>query len=616
MCGICGITWSDKDLIKLMGNACKHRGPEQEGFYLDNEVSLCCERLRVMDLRDIGGQPIHNENETVWAVQNGEIYNFKKIKNELERENHKFYSNTDTEVLVHLYEKYGENFVEHLDGMFACAIWDLKNKKLIIVRDRLGVKPLYYWFKNNHLIFASEIKSILQYEEVKREMNYEGLAQFVTYAYTIDGQTLLKDINELLPGHKLTYDISKKIIKIKKYWDFKLNENTFSEKENYENVKELLENAINKRRISDAPLGALLSGGLDSSVMVAILSKFSEKTIKTFTTGFGNDLDEFEEAKIVAEHCGTDHKEVLIDFSDLTKSLPKILWHMELPFGRPSILSNYMISKEIKKFVTVAYTGEGSDELFGGYNRYLPFVKDNSFFEKTGNYEAVTSGFFKDENFRNDIFSNDVLKHLKNDNHPSIVFKNILEENSMYKTLNNVLYFELKTEIPGAQTWRIDRTASAHAMELREPFLDYKLIEYTASVPENLKINPNKEFTKKYLLQRIGSDLLPEKIVKRKKFPWGIPFYDYFQVEFLPVAKALIEESIKNKRSYLNIESLKINSLSEKILNSKINNSKEKEIDDNILRQTLFLFNLEMWYKMFIESDNFKNPTLEINKFI
>ena len=495
MCGICGITWTDKDLIKLMGNACKHRGPEQEGFYLDDDVSLCCERLRVMDLRDIGGQPIHNEDETVWAVQNGEIYNFKKLKNNLEQKDHKFYSNTDTEVLVHLYEEYGENFVDYLDGMFACAIWDLKNKKLIIARDRLGVKPLYYWFKNDQLIFASEIKSILQYEEVKREINYEGLAQFVTYAYTIDGQTLLKDINELLPGHKLTYDISEKIIKIKKYWNFKLTENTFSEKENYENVKELLENAINKRKISDAPLGALLSGGLDSSVMVAILNKFSEKTIKTFTTGFGNDLDEFVEAKIVAEHCETDHKEILIDFSDLTKSLPKILWHMELPFGRPSILSNYMVSKEIKKFVTVAYTGEGSDELFGGYNRYLPFVKDSSFFEKTKNYEAVTSGFFKDKNFRNEIFSNKVLKHLKNNNHPSIIFKNILEKNSMYGTLNNVLYFELKTEIPGAQTWRIDRTASAHAIELREPFLDYKLIEYTASVPENLKINPNKEFS-------------------------------------------------------------------------------------------------------------------------
>ena len=616
MCGICGITWTDKDLIKLMGNACKHRGPEQEGFYLDENVSLCCERLRVMDLRDIGGQPIHNEDETVWAVQNGEIYNFKKLKNNLEQKDHKFYSNTDTEVLVHLYEEYGENFVDYLDGMFACAIWDLKNKKLIIARDRLGVKPLYYWFKNKHLIFASEIKSILQYEEVKREINFEGLSQFVTYAYTIDGQTLLKDINELLPGHKLTYDLLEKTIEVKKYWDLKLEKNTFSENENFEKVKHLLEDAVDKRRISDAPLGALLSGGLDSSVMVAILNKFSEKPIKTFTTGFGNDLDEFEEAKIVAEHCGTDHKEILINFSDLTKSLPQILWHMELPFGRPSILSNYMVSKEIKKFVTVAYTGEGSDELFGGYNRYMPFVKDNNFFQKTKNYEAITSGFFKDEKMRSEIFSDNVLKHFKNNHHPSVVFNNILKRNSEHGVLNSVLYFELKTEIPGAQTWRIDRTASAHAIELREPFLDYKLIEYTASVPDNLKINPDKEFTKKYLLQKIGNNLLPEKIVKRKKFPWGIPFYEYFRVEFLPISKTLIEESIRNKRSYLNTDSLKINTLSERILNTKIENSKEKEIDDNILRQTLFLFNLEMWYKMFIESDNFKNPNLSLNGYL
>jgi len=616
MCGICGITWTDKDLIKLMGNACKHRGPEQEGFYLDDDVSLCCERLRVMDLRDIGGQPIHNEDETVWAVQNGEIYNFKKLKNNLEQKDHKFYSNTDTEVLVHLYEEYEENFVDYLDGMFACAIWDLKNKKLIIARDRLGVKPLYYWFKNKHLIFASEIKSILQYEEVKREINHEGLSQFVTYAYTIDGQTLLKDINELLPGHKLTYDLLEKTIEVKKYWDLKLEKNTFSENENFEKVKKLLEDAVEKRRTSDAPLGALLSGGLDSSVMVAILNKFSEKPIKTFTTGFGNDLDEFEEAKIVAEYCGTDHNEIMIDFSDLTKSLPKILWHMELPFGRPSILSNYMVSKEIKKFVTVAYTGEGSDELFGGYNRYLPFVKDNNFFQKTKNYEAITSGFFKDEKMRSEIFSDNVLKHFNNNNHPSVVFNNILKRNSEHGVLNNVLYFELKTEIPGAQTWRIDRTASAHAIELREPFLDYKLIEYTASVPDNLKINPDKEFTKKYLLQKIGNNLLPEKIVKRKKFPWGIPFYEYFRVEFLPIAKTLIEESIRNKRSYLNTDSLKINTLSERILNTKIENSKEKEIDDNILRQTLFLFNLEMWYKMFIESDNFKNPNLSLNGYL
>ena len=616
MCGIGGITWTDKDLIKLMGNACKHRGPEQEGFYLDDNVSLCCERLRVMDLRDIAGQPIHNEDETIWAIQNGEIYNFKKLKKELEEKAHKFYSNTDTEVLVHLYEEYGKNFVDHLDGMFACAIWDLKNKKLIIARDRLGVKPMYYWFKDNNLIFASEIKSILQYEEVERELNFSGLCQFVTYAYTIDGQTLLKNINELLPGHRLTYDISEKSLKIEKYWDLRLEKNTFAENENFDQVKKLLENAIDKRKVSDAPIGALLSGGLDSSVMVAMLTKLTDSPVQTFTTGFGNELDEFDEAQIVAEHCKTNHTEILIDFSDLTKSLPKILWHMEFPFGRPSILSNYMVSEAIKKYVTVAYTGEGSDELFGGYNRYVPYAKDPEYFKKEDNLESISSGFFKNKEFREEIFSNNVLQYYKNENHPSNIFQKSIQSNINHSALNNALLFELKTEIPGAQTWRIDRTSSAHAVELREPFLDYKLVEFCASVPSHLKINKKKNFTKKYILQKIASELLPEKIVKRKKFPWGIPFYDYFKKEFLPIAQNVIDKSMKNKRDYINMGYSKLESLTNKINNSNIKNSKDKEIDDNILRQTMFLFNLEIWHQIFLDGDNFKNPVLDINKFI
>tara|TARA_B100000749_G_scaffold4177_1_gene3400 strand:+ start:5978 stop:7828 length:1851 start_codon:yes stop_codon:yes gene_type:complete len=616
MCGIGGITWTDKDLIKLMGNACKHRGPEQEGFYLDDNVSLCCERLRVMDLRDIAGQPIHNEDETIWAIQNGEIYNFKKLKKELEEKAHKFYSNTDTEVLVHLYEEYGKNFVDHLDGMFACAIWDLKNKKLIIARDRLGVKPMYYWFKDNNLIFASEIKSILQYEEVERELNFSGLCQFVTYAYTIDGQTLLKNINELLPGHRLTYDISEKSLKIEKYWDLRLEKNTFAENENFDQVKKLLENAIDKRKVSDAPIGALLSGGLDSSVMVAMLTKLTDSPVQTFTTGFGNELDEFDEAQIVAEHCKTNHTEILIDFSDLTKSLPKILWHMEFPFGRPSILSNYMVSEAIKKYVTVAYTGEGSDELFGGYNRYVPYAKDPEYFKKEDNLESISSGFFKNKEFREEIFSNNVLQYYKNENHPSNIFQKSIQSNINHSALNNALLFELKTEIPGAQTWRIDRTSSAHAVELREPFLDYKLVEFCASIPSHLKINKKNNFTKKYILQKIASELLPEKIVKRKKFPWGIPFYDYFKKEFLPIAQNVIDKSMKNKRDYINMGYSKLESLTNKINNSNIKNSKDKEIDDNILRQTMFLFNLEIWHQIFLDGDNFKNPVLDINKFI
>ena len=615
MCGICGISWTDKDLIKLMGSACKHRGPEHEGFYVDDHVSLCCERLRIIDLSDNGSQPIHNEDQTIWVVLNGEIYNFKDLQKSLEKK-HNFYTNTDTEVIVHAYEEFGEDCLQKLDGMFAFALWDMNKKKLFIARDRLGVKPLYYCVKSDKLLFASEIKSILQDPDIQRKLNYEALCQFVTYAYTIDGQTMFDGINELLPGHKLIFTFEEKKIKIERYWNLQLTENLRSDEENLGTLRQLLENAIDKRRVSDAPLGALLSGGLDSSVMVALLAKISDSPVRTFTTGFGNELDEFNEARIVAEHCGTDHKEIMIDHSELIDTLPSILWHMEFPYGRPSILSNFMVSKTIKKYVTVAYTGEGSDELFGGYNRYLIFTKNYSKQSLEQKVESIPSGFFNNKKTREETFSTKVLKNYNGKTHPSKAFGKFVIENKKYSLFNTALLFELKTEIPGAQTWRIDRTGSAHAVELREPFLDYHLVEFCASLPEKLKINFDNDLSKKYILQKLAKDILPEKIAKRKKFPWGIPFYDFFNSEFMPVAQSIIEKSIKNRRPYMNLNKFNLETISQKIIQYKVNRTKEKEIDDQILRQTLFLFNLEMWYQLFIESENFENPTLEINKFI
>ena len=615
MCGICGITWDNKELIKKMGNACKHRGPEHEGFYVDDHVSLCCERLRIIDLSDMASQPIHNEDQTIWVVLNGEIYNFRDLRQTLEKK-HNFYTNTDTEVIVHAYEEFGENFLQKLDGMFAFALWDMEKKTLLIARDRLGVKPLYYCVKSDKLLFASEIKSILQDADVQRKLNYDALCQFVTYAYTIDGQTMFNGISELLPGHKLIFSFRDKKIKIEKYWDLQLTENTRTEEENLRMLRPLLENAINKRRVSDAPLGALLSGGLDSSVMVALLAKLSDKPVRTFTTGFGNELDEFDEAKIVAEHCGTDHKEIMIDYSELINNLPSILWHMEFPYGRPSILSNFMVSNAIKKYVTVAYTGEGSDELFGGYNRYLIFTKNYSKQKLEQKIESISSGFFNNKKTREETFSDKVLKNYEGKTHPSKVFGEFVIKNKKYGLLNTALLFELKTEIPGAQTWRIDRTGSAHAVELREPFLDHHLVEFCASLPEKLKINFDNSISKKYILQKLAKDILPQKIVQRKKFPWGMPFYDFFNAEFMPIAKSFIEKSIKNRRSYLNVNKINLEKVSNKIIQYNGNKTKEKEIDDHVLRQTLFLFNLELWHRIFIDTNDLKNQPLSLEKLI
>jgi len=614
MCGICGISWDDQNLIRLMGRACKHRGPEQEGFYIDQNVSFCCERLKIIDLSENAKQPLHNEDQTIWVILNGEIYNFKEIRNELENK-HKFYTDSDTEVILHAYEEYGDNFLSKLNGMFAFAIYDTKKKKIIVARDRMGVKPLYYHFEDEKLTFASEIKSIFQNKEIPRVINNDALCQFLVYSYTIDNQTMFKDIKELPPGHKLEYSYTEKKIRIDRYWSLDFKENNFDESKNLEILKKLLTNAIDVRQVSDAPIGALLSGGLDSSIIVGILSKLSENPVKTFTTGFGHDLDEFNEAKLVADHCGTDHKEIVLNYSDLIKTMPTIVWHMEFPFGRPSILSNFMVSKEIKKYVTVAYTGEGSDELFGGYNRYITYANDADKVPIEQKIKSITSGFFKDKNTIEKFFSKNISDFFDGANNPLNSFGNVVKtmDGSL---LNKALFFEMKTEIPGAQTWRIDRTASAHAVELREPFLDYKLVEFGLSIPSKFKINQQNELVKKYILQKLASEILPNEIVGRKKFPWGIPFLDFFKNEFIPVAKILIEKSITEKRPYLNIDEKYLSTIFQKIDDKLSDDSKNIEIDDLILRQILFLFNLELWYRIFLENENIQDVNLSINKFL
>ena len=612
MCGICGITWDDHDLIKLMGNACKHRGPEQEGFYVDKNISLCCERLKIQDLSEHAKQPIHNEDETVWVILNGEIYNFQDLRNEL-KEKHQFYTNSDTEVILHAYEEYGEECISKLNGMFAFAIYDIKKKKLVIFRDRLGVKPLFFTNTKNGLLFASEIKSILQCEEVKREINFDAVGQFVTYAYTIDGQTLIKSIRELLPGNKLVYDLETQKYNIEEYWNLQINEENNSEEYFIKKLENILTNSVKQRMISDAPLGAFLSGGLDSSIMVALMNKNSDEAIKTFTTGFNHELDEFKEAKIVSEYCNTDHTEINLTYEELTSSLPTVLWHMEFPFGRPSILSNFLASKEIKKHVTVAFTGEGSDECFGGYNRYLPFVDKNLDKSKLPNF--VSSGFFKNKKIVEEIFNEKIQDKFNGENHPNYIWQKVVNQNKRDNYLNTILKHELKTEIPGAQTWRIDRMGSAHAVELREPFLDYRLVEFSLTIPENLKIN-QKENRKKIILQKMALKYLPKEIVYRKKFPWGVPFFDFFKTEFLSVAEDFLRKSIFNENQFFNSKSERILEMCKTISNVTTNNSKDIEINDLLLRQILFLFNLELWKKMFIDNDNFRTPKLKIDDYL
>lgn len=375
MCGIVGFNWRDETLVKKMMATVQHRGPDESGCYLDEHMSLGHQRLKVIDLLT-GKQPIHNEDGSIQIIFDGAIYNYLELKESLLQKGHRFDTNSDTEVIVHAYEEYDTACVKHLEGVFAFAIWDASKKCLFLARDRLGVKPLYYYTKSNKFIFASELKAILEYERVEREVDLGALNEFFTYRYVPSERTLIENIYKLLPGNILILKDGK--IKTSQYWD--LVENISDESEEYyvAKLRELLRKSVKQCLISEVPLGVFLSGGLDSSCVVALMSEITGN-IKTFSVGFGGEgKDELEYARFVSQYFGTDHHEVNVSEKDLSL-LPEMVWCLDEPIGDAATLPTYVLSKLVKKEVTVVLAGEGGDELFAGYDNYKIMMLGHNF---------------------------------------------------------------------------------------------------------------------------------------------------------------------------------------------------------------------------------------------
>ena len=379
MCGIAGIVGIEsKEVIKSMCDVIRHRGPDDCGYYIDKNISLGHRRLSIIDLKT-GKQPIHNEDETIWIVYNGEVYNFQELRKDLKEKGHKFYTETDTETLVHAYEEYGDSFVRHLRGMFSFALWDSKKRRLILASDRIRIKPLYYSFQDDVLILASEIKCLLRSGYLKPEMNRKALFRFMMLRYIPGDMTIIKGVNKLPPGHMLVYEKGK--ISTRGYWDLNIIEDnkepiTF----HLDGLRDQLSDSIRLRLISDVPLGAFLSGGIDSSIIVGIMSQFMEEPVRTFSVGF--DIEEYSElkyARIVAEHFDTDHNEIIITPEKFIKKLPEIVWYMDEPIGDPTIIPTYFVSELARKKVKVVLSGEGGDEMFAGYPRYTAAAKREKF---------------------------------------------------------------------------------------------------------------------------------------------------------------------------------------------------------------------------------------------
>ncbi|MGV8124322.1 MAG: asparagine synthase (glutamine-hydrolyzing) [Candidatus Xenobiia bacterium LiM19] len=545
MCGFLGIyskgEKTDVNLDSFM-KLINHRGPDSTSFYHNDSKSLSMgfARLSIIDL-ETGNQPVFNEDKSVVVLFNGEIYNYQELTAQLKKSGHHFATKGDSETIAHLYEEYGEEFLQHLEGMFAIVLWDEKRKILYLARDRFGIKPLYYYNKNSHLIFASEIKPILHFPSVSREFSDDALSQYVSYGYTLAPHTIFKDIKKVLPGHYFT--ITKDTIIDKKYWD--LNAPQYSEstlEETKSSILNLFDRSIQLHLRSDVPLGAFLSGGIDSGLLVARATKFLP-SLKTYTLKFADSsLDESSLASLVAERYETQHQCFTVESKDLCNMLPSILWYCDEPLADSGVLPNYIICHLAKKDgVRVVLSGAGGDELFAGYTYFFPTAMEKRLLKSP----VLVNGISVCTDFLNPELARKLRRALSYHSRPAehyvghVTATSLRERNLLLKYknsndtvrkeyfnsfqgdfLNAKLYSDIKTYLTEDLMLLTDRTTMAHSLEGRVPFLHHPFVEKAMSIPSEIKA-PGDE--RKWLLKEIAKAFLPEKIIHAPKSGFNSP---------------------------------------------------------------------------------------------
>lgn len=574
MCGISGVfhfknqNIVDEEVLKRMNGILKHRGPDDEGVYVskDGKLGLGFRRLSIIDLSPAGHQPMSNEDGTIWTVFNGEIYNFQEIRRELEKKGHTFKSKTDTETILHTYEDHGTEAVQKLNGMFSVALWDEKKRKLWLVRDRLGIKPLYYTVQNKSIIFASEIKAILEYPGIKRKLDEEALFHYLTFSCCPAPMTLFEGIKKLAAGFYLTVDENG--VKETQYWDVvggtkgKERRSKHDEKYFRENIREILKDSVKRQMVCDVPFGVFLSGGIDSSTNVALMTEARGKPVDSFSVNI-KDLplyDEFSWARKVAKTFNSNHHEITVEPKDLMSFLPILADATCDPNGDPVCFPLYFVSKLIKDSgVIVAQVGEGSDELFAGYNQYmlvvnfwkkwwkklevLPSPLKKLLFElskisKHPGYDlhkeqlrklACAEEFFWggaiafSEFTKWDILSDEFKRRHDGTSSFDVIkpyYKKIDSDAPETDFLNRMIYLELKIRLPELLLMRVDKITMANSIEARVPFLDHRLVELAMQIPMDLKLKNN---ISKYVLKEAVRGIIPDEIINRKKQGFSAP---------------------------------------------------------------------------------------------
>ena len=604
MCGVCGIINCDREntvnqnLIKKMCDTIIHRGPDDDGFYVNENVGLGMRRLSIIDL-STGKQPISNENGKIWIVFNGEIYNFKELKAELEKAGHKFKTQTDTEAIVHAYEEYGESCVKKLNGMFAFAIWDGEKNTAFLARDRVGIKPLYYFFDKQRLIFGSELKSILQAEDIPRRIDLQALDNFLTFEYIHAPLSIFQDIKKLPPGHTLT--LRNNDIWVRSYWDLEVKASGTDFIEMQQQLRELLQDSIRIRLMSDVPLGAFLSGGIDSSTIVALMSQVMTQPVKTFSIGFEDSTyNELDYARQIAKKYNTEHHEFIIK-PDAVELSDKLLKYLDEPFGDFSIFPTYLVSKMAREHVTVILSGDGGDELFAGYDTYVadrvakyynrlpqylrnncisPFLdkippspKKKGLINRAKRFvegmklpedlhhtrwmiflQQMEKEHLYTEGMKSGILEKDPYKFIRR------YFSNVAYNHS--DEINQQMYVDFKSYLVDNILVKVDRMSMATSLEARVPFLDHRFVEFAATVPGRFKLDGKKS---KYILKQAMQELLPYDIVNRGKEGFSIPIKNWLKNELKPLMMDTLAPDKVKREGFFNsdyIEKLKREHLS------------------------------------------------------
>jgi asparagine synthase (glutamine-hydrolysing) len=627
MCGIVGFvrndgTGIDEALLSRMCNAIRHRGPDDDGFYVNNYVGLAMRRLAIIDLKS-GQQPIHNQDRSAWIVFNGEIYNYLELREKLEKLGHRFYTNSDTEAIVHAYDQYGVDCPKHLRGMFAFAIWNEKTQELFLARDRVGKKPLLYALVNGQLIFGSEFSALLLHPDVSREVQPEAIDHYLSFMCIPAPLTAYRAIRKLEPGHWLRW--RKGEIETQRYWqpDFtkKLD---ISEAEAGERTVEILRDAVKVRLMSEVPLGAFLSGGIDSSAVVALMSQESGERVKTFSIGFEEqDFSELHHARRIAEHVGADHHEFIVR-PDAVEVLPLLVDHYGEPYADSSAVPTYYVARETRKHVTVALNGDGGDESFAGYDRYIamgltekyrrvPSLLRESVIKETVN--LIPSSPIKRSRVNSAKRLLEVVSRPKVDRymHWMSVFneeaklplysdffrQQIVDANATgvletwFKRANGIgildamLLTDQMTYLPNDLLVKVDIATMAVSLEARSPFLDHHVIEFAASLPQKLKL---RGLTSKYLLKKVLRKLLPSENLNRRKMGFGVPIGHWFRGKMQPFLREVVLSDKALRRGLFKPEAVR----------QLVERHTRGERDYSHQLWTLLM--LELWFNRFIDS--------------